>query len=177
MRRSAAALVLVAAFVVAAAACGSDTTSTGSAVGASTAEAATTGTTLPVVREILDDMVDPPGAPGNTLTLARYTIAPGAKLAPHVHPGLQMASIDSGTLTYTIVSGTAQVRRAGATTDEPITGPTTFELGTGDAVIEVGDMVHFGENKGDEPVIILATLLTQDGHDLAENVTTTTTTG
>jgi len=175
MRRPAAVLFLAATLVVAAAACGSDDTSPATAADVSTTEAATTGTTLPVVREILDDMVDPPGAPGNTLTLARYTIAPGAKLSPHVHPGLQMASIDSGTLTYTIVSGIAQVRRAGSATDEPVTGPATFELEPGDAIIEVGDMVHFGENKGDVPVIILATLLTRDGHELAENVTTTTT--
>lgn len=177
MRRTAAALLLVAALVVAATACGSDSTSAGTPAGSSTTVDAPTGTTLPVVREILDDLVDPPGAPGNTLTLARYTIAPGAKLAPHVHPGLQMASIDAGTLTYTVVSGTAQVRRSGSTTDEPVTGPATIELGPGDAVVEVGDMVHFGANEGDVPVIILATLLTQDGHDLAETVTTDTTTG
>jgi len=31
-------------------------------------------------------------------------------------------------------------------------------------------MVHFGENKTKEPVVILATLLTEHGHQLAEPV-------
>ncbi len=81
-----------------------------------------------------------------------------------------MASIESGTLTYTVMSGTAQVRRAGATTDTPTTGPTTIELGRGDAVTEAGNMVHFGENKTNAPVVMLATLLTAHGHELAEPV-------
>ena len=108
---------------------------------------------------------------GSTLTLMRYTIAPGATLSPHIHPGVQVAHIESGTLTYTIVSGTATVTRAGGVA-EPVTGPTTISLEPGDAVAENLDMVHFGANETDEPVIILATLLTEDGQDLAVTVTT-----
>lgn len=136
----------------------------------------TTGGTIavePVVRAVLAEMADPPGAPGRTLTLIRYTIAPGAKLAPHIHPGVQMASIESGTLTYTIESGTAIVRRKGASADERIEGPATTTLAPGDAVDEVGDMVHFGANETAEPVVILATLLTEDGKGLAVTVGST----
>ncbi len=127
---------------------------------------------MAVKREILGTDVDPPGALGRTLTLVRYTIAPGAKLAPHVHPGVQMASIESGSLTYTVVSGTATVQRADGAV-EPVTGPSTTTLGPGDAVIETGDMVHFGANPTKVPVVIEATLLTEDGKDLAIPVTTT----
>ena len=123
------------------------------------------------MKDILAQQVDPPGAPGRTLTLIRYTIDPGAQLAPHVHPGIQMAFIDAGALTYTVESGTATVKRAGGQ-PEPVTGPTTITLNRGDSVIEMGDMVHFGANKGDEPLIITATLLTEDGKDLAVTVTT-----
>ncbi len=176
MRRALVTLALVTSLTMAFVACGSDSSSSDSSSTAGTANGttaadATTGTTLAVAKTVLDDLVDPPGAPGRTLTLMRYDIAPGAQLSPHIHPGLQMAHIDSGTLTYTVVSGTAQVRRAGSTADEPLTGPTTTTLGPGDAVIELGDMVHFGANDGDVPVIITATLLTEDGHELAETVT------
>lgn len=106
------------------------------------------------------------------LTLVRYTVPAGAKLSPHVHPGVQMASIEAGTLTYTVISGTAQVRRAGTSTDTATTGPITIQLGPGDAVTEIGNMVHFGENKTNAPVVILATLLTERGHELAEPVPT-----
>jgi len=125
-----------------------------------------------VRREILGTDVDPPGALGRTLTLVRYTIAPGANLVPHVHPGVQMASIESGSLTYTVVSGTARVQRAGGAA-EAVTGPSTITLGKGDAVIETGEMVHFGANPTKVPVVIEATLLTEDGNDLAIPVTGT----
>ncbi|MEO9220346.1 MAG: hypothetical protein ABI251_00960, partial [Mycobacteriaceae bacterium] len=57
----------------------------------------TTAASPSVVREVLDNDPTPPGAPGSVLSLVRYTIPAGAKLVPHVHPGVQMASIDSGT--------------------------------------------------------------------------------
>jgi quercetin dioxygenase-like cupin family protein len=125
-----------------------------------------------VVKDILGTEVDPPGADGRTLTLIRYTIPAGAKLAPHVHPGVQVARISAGELTYTVVDGTAFVRRKGATEDEELTAPTTTKLLPGDTVTELDGMVHFGANDTDEVVIIDATLLTEDGKDLAVPVTT-----
>ena len=136
------------------------------------ADESATSTTVEVRSDVFADLVDPPGAEGRKLSLVRYTIAPGAKLVPHVHPGVQMARIESGTLTYTIESGTALVRRAGSSVDEPETGPTTITLNTGDAVIERDDMVHFGENRSSEELVIIAALLTEDGLKLAEPVTT-----
>ena len=126
----------------------------------------------PVVREILAQTDNPPGAPGRRLTLVRYTIAPAAQLAPHVHPGVQVASIVSGTLTYQIVSGTATIHRAVGSGGVPaatehLTGPARTTLSRGDAVIEEGQMVHFGSNGTSEPVVISATLVTEAGSDLA----------
>lgn len=126
----------------------------------------------PVVREILARTTNPPGAPGYDLTLVRYTIAPGAELPPHIHPGIQMASIESGTLTYRILSGTVVVHRRVDGTGTPagvetVTGPTVIELGPGDAVVEDRTMLHFGANETDAPVVILAALITDSGSDLA----------
>jgi oxalate decarboxylase/phosphoglucose isomerase-like protein (cupin superfamily) len=166
---------LAVVLALAGAACGSDDAITPSA-DANAASTATTVAAEPVVREILDELVDPPGAVGRTLTLARYTIAPGAALSPHIHPGVQMASIESGTLTYTVESGTATVRRAGSTEPEAITGPNTTTLGPGDSVTELGDMVHFGANDTDAPVVILAALLTDSDQGLSVTVTAPPTT-
>ncbi|MGI9022259.1 MAG: cupin domain-containing protein [Acidimicrobiales bacterium] len=132
-------------------------------------------TTVAVQRDILASDDDPPGAPGRTLTLVRYTIAPGAELVPHVHPGVQLASIQAGSLAYTVMTGTATVKRADGAVEE-ITGPTSTTLAVGDAVTETGDMVHFGANKTDAPVVILSTLLTETGRDLAVPVTAVPTT-
>ncbi len=125
-----------------------------------------TGAAEPVVKQVLAQMADPPGAPGRTLTLIRYTIAPSAKLSAHVHPGVQLASIESGTLTYTVESGRAVIRRAGGTTEQ-VDGPAITQLRPGDAVQESGDMVHFGANDTGQPVVITASLLTETGKDLA----------
>ena len=134
------------------AACGSTGSSGGSGSGVTvTALTAADVAAEPVVKQILAEDATPPGAPGYTLTLIRYTIAPGAQLAPHVHPGVQMAAIDSGTLTYTIVSGTAEVRRSGGG-KSAVTGPTTITLDAGDSVVEPFDMVHYGANDTDRSV-------------------------
>ncbi len=177
--RRALSVSLVLAALTFVAGCGSDSTSSGpkATTGVTTTTASSSPTTtVAVQKEVLGTEVDPPGASGRTLTLIRYTIAPGAKLAPHIHPGVQMASIQSGSLTYTVLSGVATVQRSPVGTGpvESVTGPATITLGTGDTVIEKGDMVHFGANDTGAPVVILATLLTEDGHDLAEPVTTTT---
>lgn len=126
----------------------------------------------PVVREILGQTEGPPGAPGRRLTLVRYTIAPGAELAPHVHPGIQMASILSGTLSYRVVSGIATVQRQVAASGIPasveeLAGPADTTLRAGDTVLEEESMVHFGANRMSEPVVILATLITDPAADLA----------
>jgi quercetin dioxygenase-like cupin family protein len=172
-------LAAAAAFVLAVglllAGCGSDdessTATTTEAEAAATDAAGSTDTTAAasgeVVKDVLGQVDDPPGADGSLLTLIRYTIPAGAKLAPHIHPGVQLARIESGTLTYTVEEGTATVRRKGAETDEAVTGPTTITLDAGDTVTELDGMVHFGANDTDEPIVIIATLLTTDGEDLA----------
>jgi quercetin dioxygenase-like cupin family protein len=109
----------------------------------------------------------PQAAPDQRLELVRYIIDPGAKLPPHIHPGTQLASIVSGELTYTVVSGKIRVERAASDgTPGPVetlaAGQTTV-LRPGDAVIEAETAVHFGENLGPKPVVILAaTLLEAD---------------
>ena len=136
-----------------------------------TTPSATTSGGEPVVREILAQMDNAPGAPGRRLTLVRYTIAPAAQLAPHVHPGVQVASITSGVLTYEVVSGTVTIQRKVSANGVPastehLTGPARTTLGRGDVVFEEGQMVHFGANMTSEPVVIAATLITE-GSDLA----------
>lgn len=171
--RRALATCFVSVVVLLAGACGGD-----SGDAAQPAPGPTTTVTnapaAPVVRQVLASEIDPPGAPGRTLSLVRYTIAPGAQLPAHIHPGVQLASIHSGTLTYTVISGVGNITRAGGAV-EAVTGPSTVTLGPGDAVTELGDMVHFGANMAAAPVVIDATLLTESGLDLAVLITTTTT--
>ncbi len=119
-----------------------------------------------VVREVLGQGL-PAAAPGQALALVRYTIPPATTLPPHVHPGVQVAHIVSGRLTYTVLTGEAPVtwsaggRQPGRT--ETIAAGGVTELGPGDAVVEYPGVAHFGRNDGTEPVVILAsTLLAAD---------------
>jgi len=126
------------------------------------------GTPVPaggVTRAVLAG-ASPVSAPDQSLELVRTVIAPNTALAAHTHPGTQAAYIESGDLTYTVVEGEARIIRAGAGgtpgTSETL-APGTTVLRPGDAVIETEGMVHFGENLGTEPVVILAVTL----HDAA----------
>lgn len=120
--------------------------------------AATPDATVGVVREVLSS-TDPESAPGEVLALVEYTIPAGAVLIVHIHRGVQMATVESGTLTYHVIeNGSAPVTRADGT--EELIGPgesTTFEVG--DSFVEPEGMVHYGENLTDEPVVLMVASL------------------
>ena len=111
---------------------------------------------------VLFAQADPANAAGQTLYLQQVTIPVGVALAKHIHEGTQLATIQSGVLTYHVEENTATVVRSDGTREQ-FTGPTVIELRAGDSVIETADMVHWAENEGDVPVVILlATLLAKD---------------
>lgn len=119
-----------------------------------------------VVREVLSD-ADPESAPGEVFELVRYTIAPGAVLPVHTHPGVQMAIVESGTLTYHVVdNGMVAVTRADGT-DEVIESGETVTFEAGDAWDEPEGMVHYAENLTDEPVVLIAASLLEVGEPTA----------
>jgi quercetin dioxygenase-like cupin family protein len=105
----------------------------------------------------------PAAAPDQSLELAQIVIAPGVKLPPHVHPGTQLASIVSGELTYTVIDGEIRVVRTSVDgapgAEETLTSGQTTVLHPGDAVIETEGMLHYGENLGSEPVVIMTAVL------------------
>lgn len=139
--------------------------SSGSPALQATPDAATPAPVL-VTRSVLVQAI-PAAAPGHDLQLVRYVIEPGAKLPAHTHPGTQIAWIDSGELTYSVVDGSITVQRGTADGEpdaiETLTSGQTTVLKPGDAVIETEGMVHFGENQTDQQVVILASTLLVSG--------------
>jgi quercetin dioxygenase-like cupin family protein len=122
-----------------------------------------------VVREVLGE-AEPDAAPGESMELSRYTIPPGAVLPVHTHPGVQMAIVESGTLTYHVVeNGSVAVTRADGTEEEIGPGQTaTFTVG--DAWVEPEGMVHYAENLTDEPVVLLSASLFPEGEPTSQIV-------
>jgi quercetin dioxygenase-like cupin family protein len=109
------------------------------------------------VRSVLA-AANPSAAPDDNLELVRYTIQPGTALAVHRHPGTQLAFIESGTLTYTVIEGEVTVNEADGGT-RPIGPGQTGMIAAGEWIMEHEGVVHFGANDGDEPVVILASSL------------------
>ena len=113
--------------------------------------------TQSVTREVLASGY-PSEAEGRILELVRYTIPPGANLPAHIHPGMQIEQVEFGTLTYTVVKGSAKIIRADRTEETLQAGQTTL-LKVGDSLAEPGGMVHFGKNETASSVILLSASL------------------
>jgi quercetin dioxygenase-like cupin family protein len=131
--------------------------------------------TVVASREVLVEG-SPVAAPGQVLQLVRYTIPQGVVLPMHVHPGMQIAWIESGVLHYTVVEGgEIPIQRAwmeGSPEPLEMLGPgESTDLYPGDSVVEVLGVVHYGENLGKEPVVILAATLLEAGQPPAIVVT------
>jgi quercetin dioxygenase-like cupin family protein len=110
-------------------------------------------------------------APGQTVYLARFVFAPGAEIFPHSHPGSTVLGVQSGELGWTLIKGTAHVLRgaaAGATGPvEDLTAPgTDVVLEPGDAIWYEDDVVHTARGAGDEPAVVLGTLVLTTGQPL-----------
>lgn len=114
-----------------------------------------------VIRHVLSSS-HPLAAPGETLELVQYTIPAGATLPVHKHPGVQMATVEAGTLTYHVVrDGSVIVNRADET-EETIAPGQVVTLRVGDSLVEPVGMVHYAENLTDEPVVLMSTSLLDD---------------
>ena len=117
-----------------------------------------------VEKDVLIDDAGQASAPGETLSLTRYTIPAGAKLPIHYHPGVQLASVESGELTYHVIEGTLFVTRADGTKATYESGATVV-LATGDAWEEPEGMIHYAENLTDQPVVLISTALLDSQQD------------
>lgn len=110
-----------------------------------------------VVREVINSG-QPVAAEGQILELVRYHIPANISLPMHIHPGMQVAMVESGTLTYTVVEGEATYIRADGTTGI-LTAGETMDLLPGDSLVEPQGMIHYGENLTDEPLVLLVASL------------------
>lgn len=118
-------------------------------------------------REALAETESVVGASGRTLGLSRVVIPPGTKLALHRHEGTQIARIVKGTLTYTVVSGSAELYDGepgidAALTNEIDTGETV-KVKAGQWLVEPPTDIHRAANKGRAPIVILLSTLFSNG--------------
>lgn len=101
----------------------------------------------------------PNDAPGRVLQLEKVTIAEGAAIPSHIHPGAYAIYVDSGTFGFTVVKGEAQLVRAGATAPETIAAGSEVLANPGDAIFENGGVVHLARNAGSGTVTVYTAAL------------------
>lgn len=110
-------------------------------------------------------------APEQTVYLARFVVQPGAEIFPHNHPGTTVLGVESGSLGWTLLEGSAHIVRGaavGATGPaEDLTEPgTEVILEPGDAIFYEDDVVHTARGAGDEETVVLGTLVLASGEPL-----------
>ncbi len=116
-----------------------------------------------VTRDPLAEVTAPPGAPHRTLGLSKVVVTPGARLASHHHPGVQLGYVAEGTLTYTVESGRARLMKGpgdDATVVRTIGPGESVKVRPGRWLVEDQGEVHHARNAGTTPIVIyIATLL------------------
>lgn len=104
----------------------------------------------------------PPAAPGMVVVLLRITMAPGALIPRHVHPGQVILYVESGTFGTTFGDGDAVITRA-VTTGTPVAEAvqTNVEITMlpGDSVSYSKVTTHIMHNTGDKPLVLLVSAL------------------
>jgi quercetin dioxygenase-like cupin family protein len=110
-------------------------------------------------------------APDQTVYLARFVFQPDSEIFPHSHPGTTVLGVESGTFGWTLLEGTAHVVRGAAAGNtgpvEDLTEPgTEVILEVGDAIYYEDDVIHTARSAGDEPAVVLGTLVLTTGEPL-----------
>lgn len=106
--------------------------------------------------------IAPSVAADHGLSFIRITMEPGAIIPAHQHPGAVVLFIEEGTFGSTFSGGEGEITRVG----QPGTPGPVETVAAGDALtMQPGDVltyegaVHTMENPGDEPLVLLATVL------------------
>ena len=117
------------------------------------------------VRQILH-AGQPEGARGQTLELTRVIVPAGAEIAPHTHPGMQLAVVVEGTLTYSVLTGEVEAIHGIATAEqrtEVVRAGQSVELTPGSSVREAPGMTHKAKNNGKQTVVLFLSSLFPTG--------------
>jgi quercetin dioxygenase-like cupin family protein len=120
-----------------------------------------------VTRDALAAADNPAGGKGRTLGLSRVDVPAGAKLPLHRHPGVQIARIERGVLTYTVVDGRVDVMRGSPEKDpvrvRTISSGQTRKIRAGQWIVERPGTIHRAANRGTAPIVIYISSLFRIG--------------
>jgi quercetin dioxygenase-like cupin family protein len=105
---------------------------------------------------------EPAAVPGQSLILYRV-IFRGGEAPMHMHPGTTAGTVESGTFVWTLLAGTVQLTRPGASPEQVTEPGTELRLEPGARLFYNADVVHTAGSVGDEPASVLVTALFETG--------------
>jgi quercetin dioxygenase-like cupin family protein len=113
----------------------------------------------------------PSFAPGRQLTLMRVEIPAGTAFPPHRHPGMQIAYVSSGTLSYTVYRGSVKIYRGVADGSQKlvqtITPGHSGSITAGEWFVETPGLWHSGANRGKRTTVLLTAALLSSSQPVA----------
>lgn len=120
-----------------------------------------------VVRNALAQATTVQGAPNRTMVLSKVKVPSGAVLSLHRHRGTQIARVQSGTLTYTVRSGSVTVRTGEADQNpqvvRTIKAGQRGEINAGEWIVEQPSVIHEATNLGGKTVVLYVATLLETG--------------
>jgi len=101
-------------------------------------------------------------APDHMLVLYRV-ILDGGEIPSHTHPGATVLTVESGTLSWTLQAGSANVIRPGAAPEQVTEPGTEVVLGPGEGMWYNADVVHTARAAEAVPASVLVSALLETG--------------
>lgn len=101
----------------------------------------------------------PIAAPGQVLSLFRFTVPPGYVFEQHRHPGLTLLAIERGAMEWTLREGSAEIRRAGDGRRVLLGLGETVILAPGDSIAYDRETVHTAAAGDDGNLTVISTTL------------------
>lgn len=106
---------------------------------------------------------EPETASGQSLVLWRVILTDEGEIPAHMHPGTTILTVESGSLSWTLLAGTVQVARPGAALEQVTEAGTEIIVDPGASLFYNADVVHSARGVGGVPASVLIASLFETG--------------
>jgi hypothetical protein len=106
---------------------------------------------------------EPAAASGQSLVLWRVILSDGGEIPSHSHPGTTVLTVESGSLSWTLLAGTVQVARPGAALEQVTEPGTEILLDPGASLFYNADVLHSARGVAGVPASVLIASLFEAG--------------
>jgi quercetin dioxygenase-like cupin family protein len=121
---------------------------------------------LPGVEVTFINEGEPAAASGQSLVLYRVIIHDGGEVPSHTQPGTTNLTVESGSLSWTLLAGTVQVTRPGAALEQVSEPGTEIVVDPGASLFYHADVVHTARAVAAVPASVLIAGLFETGQPI-----------